>query len=90
MLAELICNATAFGTEATGVLTASAIANGAGTAAAGTGKSATWFRLWKSDGTTPVLDGTAGQSGCDLNLDNPNIALNQVVGVSSLTITEGN
>jgi hypothetical protein len=29
---------------------------------------ATWFRAFKSDGTTPVYDGSVGLLGCDLNL----------------------
>jgi hypothetical protein len=90
MLCELICNATAFGSESGGVLTANAISNGTGTAAAGTGTNATWFRLWKSDGTTPVLDGTVGTSSADLILNNTSIANGQTVSVSSFTITEGN
>lgn len=91
MLVECVCNATAFaGAAASGVLTASPISNGTGAAGAGTGTAATHFRLWKSNGTTPVLDGTVGASSADLILDNVNIAQNQVVSVSSLTITEAN
>lgn len=90
LLATLTCNATAFGTAASGILTAGAISNGTGAAGAGTGTTATFFRLFKSDGTTAVIDGSVGLSGCDLNFDNPNIAQNQVVSVSSFTITEGN
>jgi hypothetical protein len=90
MLCELVCNATAFGTVSGGVLTASAISSGTGAAAAGTGTNATWWRLWKSDGTTPVADGTVGTSGADLNLNNASIANGQSVSVSSFTITEGN
>lgn len=91
MLAELICNGTAFaGAAASGVLTASAIASGTGTAGASTGTTATWFRIWKSDGTTPVLDGTVGTATSDLILDNTSIATGQTVSVTALTITEAN
>lgn len=90
MLCSLTCGASAFGTAAAGVLTANAISNGTGTAAAGSGVTSTWFRLWKSDGTTAVLDGTVGTTGCDLNLNNASIANGQTVSISSFTITEGN
>lgn len=90
MLCELICNATQFGTASGGVLTASAIASGTGTAAASTGINSTWYRIWKSDGTTPCVDGTVGVSGADLNLNNTSIATGQSVSVTSLTYTEAN
>jgi hypothetical protein len=51
LLSEHICNGTAFAAAAAaGVLTANAIANAT---AVGTGTAA-WFRIWKSNGTTPV------------------------------------
>lgn len=85
LLAELICNASAFAAAASGgVLTASAISNDASANATGT---ATHYRLWKSDGTTAVIDGDVGMSGADLILDNTSIAVGQTVGVSSFTIT---
>lgn len=91
LLAELICNASAFaGAAASGVLTASAISNGTGDAGAGTGTAATHYRIWKSDGTTPCLDGTVGASDADLILNNTSIASGQTVSVTSLTITEAN
>lgn len=83
MLVELPCNATAFGSVASGQLTASAIAS-ANAAAAGT---ASWFRIFKSDGTTACVDGDVGMSGSDLNLTNTNIASGQSVSVSSFVIT---
>ena len=87
LLAEHICNATAFAaTTSTGVLTANAIANAT---AVGTGTAA-WFRVWRSDGTTPVFDGTAGTATSDLILDNTSINTGQVVSISSLTRTAGN
>lgn len=87
LLAEHICNATAFaGAAASGVLTASAIANAT---AVGTGTAA-WFRVWKSNGTTPVFDGTVGTATSDLILDNTSINTGQVVSITSLTRTAGN
>ena len=81
------CNATAFGTKAGGVLTANAIANatatGAGTAAIA--------RLFKTDGTTMVMEGlTVGTSATNIVITNVVIAINDVVPTTSLTITEGN
>jgi hypothetical protein len=91
LLATLICNGTAFAAAAaSGVLTANAIASGTGTAGASTGTNATFFRLFQSNGTTPVLDGTIGTSAADLILNNTSIAQNQTVSVSSLTVTEAN
>jgi hypothetical protein len=74
-----------------GVLTAAAIADGAGKAAAASGKNATWFSLTKADGTR-VVDGGLTQTGGggDITIDNPNIAQNQVISVTSLTLTNPN
>lgn len=87
MLAELTCNATAFAAAASGgVLTANAISNGT---AAATG-TASWFRLFQSNGTTAIMDGDVSTSGSDLNLNNTSIATGQTVSVTSFTITDGN
>ncbi|MFN8745135.1 MAG: hypothetical protein ACK5ZN_09170 [Phycisphaerales bacterium] len=87
MLVELTCNATAFAAAAaSGVLTANAISNGT---AAATG-TASWFRLFQSNGTTAIIDGDVGTSGSDLNLNNTSIATSQTVSVTSFAITEGN
>lgn len=89
MLAELACNAVFAPATVNGVLTLNPISNGTGTAGAGTGTTATWFRFFKSDGTTAHVDGTVGTTGCDLNLNNTSIAQNQVVSISSFTMTDG-
>ena len=87
MLVELTCNATAFAPAASGgVLTANAISNGT---AAATG-TASWFRLFQSNGTTAIMDGDVATSGADLNLNNTSIATGQTVSVTSFTITDGN
>lgn len=59
MLATGAC-ASPFGTESSGVLTATVPINLTGQAAAGLGTLATCFRLYKSDHTTAVIDGTVG------------------------------
>ena len=84
LLAELIGNASAFGVVSGGALTANAIANDAAADATGT---ATWFRIFKADGTTACVDGDVGTSGADLNLSSTSLNAGQVVGVSSFVIT---
>lgn len=83
LLASLTCNASAFGTVSNGVLTANAITS----AAASAGGTASHFRLFRSDGTTAVIDGDVGTSGSDLNLDNTSINSGQTVQVNSFAIT---
>jgi hypothetical protein len=56
-------------------------------AAAGT---ATWFRIVKADGTTQVIDGSAGTSGTDLVLNTATISVGVAVSISAFTITRGN
>jgi hypothetical protein len=79
--------ASTLGTVSGGVLTFNAVGNatatGAGTAAIA--------RLFKSDGTTMVIEGlTVGTSGTNIVITNTTIAVNDVVTTSSATITEGN
>lgn len=85
-LAEFICNAGGFGSVSGGVLTAGAIGAGTGLVAS----TATWARLWKSDGTTPVFDCTVGTSGTDIIISNAAITVGESLTVSGLTITGGN
>lgn len=88
LLAELVCDATAFAAAASsGALTANAISNDASANATGT---ASWFRLVASNGTTVVMDGSVGTSGSDLNLNSVSITSGQTVSVSSFVITGGN
>lgn len=83
------CAAT-FGSAASGVLTVGAIGNGTGSAGAGAGTAATWYRLTTSGGTA-LIDGSIGTSGADLNLTGTtNIATGQQVSISSWTLTNGN
>lgn len=88
LLATLTCNATFAPGAAGGVLTLNSITNGTGTAGAGGGTTATWFRLLTS-GAVAHIDGTVGTSGSDLNLNNTSIATGQTVSVTSFTITNG-
>jgi hypothetical protein len=83
LLVELTMNAAAFPPASGGILTAAAITDGA----AIVDGIAAWFRLWQSDGTTPLVDGTVGTSGCDLNLNSVNLIETGNVNVESLTLT---
>lgn len=88
LLATLACSATFAPASSGGVLTVNAISNGTGTAAAGTGTTATWYRLTTSGGTAHI-DGSVGTSGSDMNLDNTSIATGQTISITSFTITNG-
>lgn len=59
-----------------------------GTAAAGTGTPATFYRVYDSAGTTCHEQGTVAQSGGDITVDNANIAQNQAVNINTFTKTE--
>ena len=90
ILAQLTCNATFAPAASSGVLTLNAIASDTSANATGT---ATWFRIYQSDATTHVLDGTVSTVAAgtgDLQLDDTSIVLGGTVAISSATITEGN
>src|SRR4051812_28323998 len=65
-LAELTAASPFAPAASGGVLTASAILQDTSADATGT---ASFFRLYKSDGTTVIKQGTVGTSGADLNLN---------------------
>jgi hypothetical protein len=81
LLAQLSMSATAFANASAGVATANAITS-ANPSNAGT---ATWFRIYKSDGTTAVCDGSVGTSSADCIIGTTNIILGASVSVSSCT-----
>ncbi|SOE82098.1 hypothetical protein SAMN05446927_5409 [Caballeronia arationis] len=89
LLASLACNATFAPSASGGVLTLNSIANGTGTAGAGAGTAAAWYRLTTSGGTAHI-DGTVGISGADLNINNTSIATGQTVSVTGFTLSNGN
>jgi hypothetical protein len=82
-LAHLPLSATAFGASAAGVKTANAVTSGTGLAVG----TATWFRIYKSDGTTAVLDGSAGASATDLVLNDAAVTVGGTVQATSLTVS---
>lgn len=83
LVATLTCNETAFGTVSNGVLTANLIAS----AAAVANGTITHFRLFRSDGTTAVIDGDVATSGADLNLDNVVAEVGKSIQMNSLVLT---
>jgi hypothetical protein len=87
LLAELTCNATFAAGASSGVLTLNSITQDSSANATGT---ASWFRMFKSDGTTVVMDGDVGTSGSDLNLNTTSIVSGGPVSITSFVITEGN
>jgi hypothetical protein len=85
-LYESTCAAT-LGTVSGGVLTFNAVGNATATAAG----TAAIARLFKSDGTTMVIEGlTVGTSGTNIVITNTTIAVSDVIQTTSATITEGN
>jgi len=89
VLAELTMSATAFvavaavsSTDyvvAANAITADSSANASGTAS--------WFRLWNAAGTTALLDGTVGVSGCDLNINAVAIVAATTVSATGMSLT---
>ena len=84
LLAELRFAATAFAAAANGVAAANALTKDSAANATGT---ATWFRALSSNGTSVVMDGSVGTSGCDLNLNSVAIQINAEVDVTGFQYT---
>lgn len=82
-LARLTFGATAFGASVNGVITANAIT--AGTILATS--TATWCRLWKSDGTTAVMDGTVGTAGTNVVVGSAAFQSGAQATITSATFT---
>lgn len=83
LLAELRFSATAFPAAAAGVLTANALTADASANASG---EAEWCRLFKSNGTSPVMDGTVGLDNSNVILSTTSIVAGTNVAVASLVI----
>jgi hypothetical protein len=83
LLATLPLSATAFTAASGGTKTANAITSGTAVA---TG-TATWFRVYKSDNSTAVIDGSVGTSAADLNLNDTAITSGGSVSVTSWTVS---
>jgi len=93
LLATLTFGATAFGASAatgttpTRKATATANTITGDTSADATG-TATWFRMLESNGTTVIMDGSVGTSGCDLNLATTSLVAGVDVEVTSFTLSQ--
>lgn len=85
LLATFTCGSPFAPAAASGVLSPTLPANVNGAA---TGTQA-WFRLFKSDGTTAVIDGSAGTSGADMNLSGT-VVSGQPIQITSWTFTDNN
>lgn len=85
LLVQFAGNATQFGTTASGVLTASAVAGVNATASGTPG----YFRVYPNAATTTnaVLQGTVGTTGTDMILTAATVTTGQSVTFSSLTVT---
>lgn len=84
LLAELTFNATAFAAASGGVLTANAITSDSAADATGT---ASFVRVYESDGTTPICDMSVGVGSGECQLNTLSIVQNAVVSCSACTIT---
>lgn len=84
LLAELTMNSTSFGSAASGVLTANAITSDSSADATGT---ASFARLFESDGTTVVADFSVGTSGTEVVINTVSIVAAAVVSCSACTFT---
>lgn len=83
LLATLTFGSTAFGAPVAGVLTANAITSGV----AGNTGTATFARIYESNGTTVVMDTQVGTSGTGVVLPSTSIASGITVSISSFTHT---
>lgn len=83
-LARLTFGATAYGAASAGSKTANAIGNGTGLAIG----TATWARLWKSDGTTAIHDMSVGTATANLILNAVSIVVGVTVSCSSMVHTQ--
>lgn len=81
LLAQLRFSATSAPAAVAGVLTFNAITSDNAADATGT---ATWFRAFKSDGTSAILDGTVGATGSTSNLE---LATNSIVANARISVT---
>lgn len=89
LLGTLTCNASAFAAAASGgVLTLNAITSDTSADATGTAAIA---RVYKSDGTTMVIEGlTVGTSAANIILNTVSVTTGGTIACTSATITEGN
>lgn len=88
LLAQLIFGAAAFAPATASGGTVTAVANAITSATAGATGTAAYFALVQSNGTSVVMTGTVGTSGCDLNGPSTAVSEGVTVTCSSFQITE--
>ena len=76
-LCELLFGSPAFGAASGGTIMANPITADPDADNTGT---ATWFRVYESDGTTVLWDGSIGTANCDININS--VAIQQHANVS--------
>jgi hypothetical protein len=86
LLAELRGSADFAPSASNGVVTASTISDDTDANATGT---AAFYRTYKTDGTSPELQGTAGEAAdtCDMTLNSKSIQAHATVSCTSFTYT---
>jgi hypothetical protein len=84
LLAQLTFGSTAFAAATAGTKTANAITQDTAADATGT---ATFARLFQSDGTTAVSDISVGTSGAELNLNTVSLVAGVAVEVTSCVMS---
>lgn len=82
-LAKLSLSATAFGAASGGTKTANSITSSAALASG----TAAWFRAFKSDDTTAVIDGSVGTASADMIIGSTTITSGDSIAVSSWTVS---
>jgi len=75
-----------FGTDSNGTITLSSITS-ATAVATGT---ASFFRIFKADNTTVVMDGSVGTASADMILNNTSVVTGQTISITSGTIIRAN
>lgn len=84
LLASLQFGTPAFGAGVAGVATSNPLTEEDDALATGT---ATWYRCYKADHTSPVQDGSVGTSGANCNLTDVNIIQHAVVSLNGFILT---
>jgi predicted nucleic acid-binding protein len=85
LLAELRYGATAYAGAVNGVASLNAVTPDSDANATGT---PSWFRALKSDGTSPVFDGSVGQADADMIIAAAQIVQHAEVSISSGSYTQ--
>lgn len=89
ILASFTLPADAFGTASSGQITLLGTPySTTGTTDAGTGTTATWFRMMNNAATpAPVIDGSVGTTGTDMTLNTASISSGVTVQLTGGTLT---